>query len=311
MKNWLFKDESVMVFQPELAQLLGLNEAIMLNQIHYWLEKSKNIIDGRAWVYNTYEDWQKQLLFLSTTTIRKTLKNLENKGLVISGNFNKSKLDRTKWYSINYDLLQDLINPSKESDNSTVTKSQCNCLEATVHVTDSDRPIPDNTTDITTEVNDNDNKDPEETLPKPKALEKANGKNSALRSVLNFYSSNIRLPSSYELEIFNSLLEEFKEPEIIVLALKQSIESNARNLRYAEKVLYNWLDKGIKTAEAAEKFIADYKKYKGDGIDGYSREKYWQNKCYYTKTPPKHSKWSGYKPPRGNHPADIHIEGLI
>ena len=28
------KDENVMVFQPKRAQLLGLNEAIIINQIH-------------------------------------------------------------------------------------------------------------------------------------------------------------------------------------------------------------------------------------------------------------------------------------
>ncbi|KZL94070.1 hypothetical protein [Clostridium magnum] len=69
MVNILIKENNLMVFQPKLAKLLGLNETIILNQIHYWLEKKKNIIDGRPWVYNTYENWQEQICFLSVSTI--------------------------------------------------------------------------------------------------------------------------------------------------------------------------------------------------------------------------------------------------
>lgn len=41
-----------MVFHPKLAELLGLSESIVLSQIHYWLNKSNNLIDGKPWVYN-------------------------------------------------------------------------------------------------------------------------------------------------------------------------------------------------------------------------------------------------------------------
>lgn len=44
---------------PTLATIIGLNESIILQQVHYWLkikEKSKqDYIDGHYWVYNTYE----------------------------------------------------------------------------------------------------------------------------------------------------------------------------------------------------------------------------------------------------------------
>lgn len=52
---------------PTLATIIGLNESIILQQVHYWLkikEKSKqDYIDGHYWVYNTYEQWQEQFPF--------------------------------------------------------------------------------------------------------------------------------------------------------------------------------------------------------------------------------------------------------
>ena len=66
---------------PSLAVLIGLNEAIVLQQIHYWLSNELNnkIIDGKKWVYNTYEEWGRQFPFWSCRTIQRTMLSLENK----------------------------------------------------------------------------------------------------------------------------------------------------------------------------------------------------------------------------------------
>ena len=47
---------------PSLAKKIGLNEAIVLQQLHYWLDpkRNKNLHENLHWVYNTYEQWQKQ-----------------------------------------------------------------------------------------------------------------------------------------------------------------------------------------------------------------------------------------------------------
>ncbi len=94
---------------PELAALVGLNEAIVLQQVHYWVvhnrEAGKNYIDGHYWTYNTYTEWQKQFPWWSTDTIRRTFTRLVNQGLLVTGTYNKAGFDRTKWYRINYDML--------------------------------------------------------------------------------------------------------------------------------------------------------------------------------------------------------------
>lgn len=96
---------------PTLATLIGLNEAIVLQQVHYLLMCKKNtgqdFIVGHYWVYNTYEKWQEQFPFWSLMTIRRTFTSLEKKNLLITGNYNQSRFDNTKWYTINYEALRE------------------------------------------------------------------------------------------------------------------------------------------------------------------------------------------------------------
>ena len=112
LESKLLFDKYPLVINPSLAALIGLNEAIILQQIHYWLvlnkKTEKNYYEGRYWTYNTYEDWKWQFPFWSMKTIQRTIKKLESKRYIISSNFNSSKMDRTKWYSIDYDEIEKL-----------------------------------------------------------------------------------------------------------------------------------------------------------------------------------------------------------
>nr|DAX72393.1 MAG TPA: hypothetical protein [Caudoviricetes sp.] len=87
---------------PSLAKEIGLNEAIMLQQMHYWLLKSSNEFKGVKWFYKTLEEWQTEFPFWSVMTIRRTLGSLEKQKIIKIGNFNKKKFDKTKWYTIDY-----------------------------------------------------------------------------------------------------------------------------------------------------------------------------------------------------------------
>ena len=98
----LLIDEPPLQVLPSLAIEIGLNEAIMLQQMHYWLLKSSNEFEGVKWFYKTLEDWQTEFPFWSAMTIRRTLTNLEKQKVIRIGNFNKKKFDKTKWYTIEY-----------------------------------------------------------------------------------------------------------------------------------------------------------------------------------------------------------------
>ncbi|URH52531.1 replication protein [Staphylococcus aureus] len=108
MNKLLIDDYPIQVL-PKLAELIGLNEAIVLQQIHYWLNNSKHKYDGKTWIFNSYPEWQKQFPFWSERTIKRTFGSLEKQNLLHVGNYNKAGFDRTKWYSINYETLNKLV----------------------------------------------------------------------------------------------------------------------------------------------------------------------------------------------------------
>ena len=105
----LLIEESPLTFQPSLAVAIGLNEAIVLQQVQYWITNPKNTgyeQDGYKWVYNTYKDWKTENFpFWSEATIKRTFLSLEEKGLLISIQPMKNTYDREKYYRINYEQL--------------------------------------------------------------------------------------------------------------------------------------------------------------------------------------------------------------
>lgn len=131
MSNLLLNEVPLMC-QPSLATKIGLNEAIFIQQLHYWLNRSTNYIDNRIWVYNTIDDWHKQFPFWSITTIRRIITSLEKKKLIITANYNKINIDRTKWYTINYSALDELenkdtaMNTNKSTDDNNTENSENN-----------------------------------------------------------------------------------------------------------------------------------------------------------------------------------------
>lgn len=114
----LLIDEQPLQVIPSLACRVGLNRAMFLQQLHYWLEKSGHERDGKKWVFNTYEEWHEQFPFWSAEAIRKIVSQLEDKGLIeTTDRYNKRATDRTKWYTIDYETLDSLIcQPDKSTD---------------------------------------------------------------------------------------------------------------------------------------------------------------------------------------------------
>ena len=99
-------NESPLLILPTLATKVGQNEAVILQQIHYWNQISKNVRDGHTWVYKTIEQWHHEFPFLSKSTIERTLKKLEVQQLIVVGVYNRMKSDRTKWYRVNYETIE-------------------------------------------------------------------------------------------------------------------------------------------------------------------------------------------------------------
>ena len=114
IKNLKFQHDfntHVHIFSCDLAKYVGKNESILLNQINYWLSKCGRNIDRLhgKWIYNSLNEWHKQFNYWSLSTLRRTIKSLEDSGILVSKKINANKWNHTKWYSIDYNKLNQLI----------------------------------------------------------------------------------------------------------------------------------------------------------------------------------------------------------
>ena len=112
-------DEDPLLVLPSLAVAIGLNEAILLQQIHFWMIRRPHERDGKLWVYNTYEQWRLQCPFWSTKTIGRAMVSLEEQGAIVTANFNHNPIDKTKWYTIDYKKVNELCARSTGQDGSS------------------------------------------------------------------------------------------------------------------------------------------------------------------------------------------------
>lgn len=116
MSKLLIQEHPLQVL-PSLAVKIGLNEAIVLQQVHYWAIQGKNEIDGTCWVYNSVSEWKHQFPFWSEQTIRRTLANLKERGLLIAKCLNPDPFNRTPYYRIDHETLATVEHSNLEPTN--------------------------------------------------------------------------------------------------------------------------------------------------------------------------------------------------
>ena len=103
----------VVFFNSDVAEKVGVPGAIILNNLKYWIkhnrENEQNCYDGEYWTYNSLKAFCEQMPFYSQSTISRTLSKLETGGYIKTGNYNRDRWDRTKWYAltpVGYDLVE-------------------------------------------------------------------------------------------------------------------------------------------------------------------------------------------------------------
>ncbi|HCL5401260.1 TPA: conserved phage C-terminal domain-containing protein [Citrobacter freundii] len=156
------------VINPDLAYSIGLNEAIALQQINYWLKETNSGMesDGVRWIYNTTEQWLEQFPFWSESTLKRTFTRLKTLGVLKIEQLNKSQRDMTNFYTINYESeLLDEVKVTESKRSKCATPAGQNDTMGEVKVTRSirskrtdvirskctDDPT-ENTTESTTEI---------------------------------------------------------------------------------------------------------------------------------------------------------------
>ncbi|MFH2869689.1 conserved phage C-terminal domain-containing protein [Enterobacter hormaechei] len=121
------------VINPDLAYSIGLNEAIALQQVNYWLKETTSGLerDGVRWIYNTTEQWLEQFPFWSESTLKRTFTRLKNLGVLKVDQLNKSQRDMTNYYTINYEseLLDEVKVTKSKSSKCTLPSGQNEPME--------------------------------------------------------------------------------------------------------------------------------------------------------------------------------------
>lgn len=107
--------ESVPVYK-RLAVIVGLYEAVFLQQLHYNLQFSKIVMEGCKWYQCTVGNWMQQLPFMSKSTIERTIRTLCNIQLAERRTFD----GKGTYYRIRYEVLQEMLVVDSASDRSAL-----------------------------------------------------------------------------------------------------------------------------------------------------------------------------------------------
>jgi hypothetical protein len=146
-------------FRIEDAKKYGIGCAVILNNMRYWLDKNrannKHIFQGRVWTYNSTRAFADLFPYLSEKQIYRRLKKLEDKGVLITGNFNEKGYDQTKWYSVNEAeyVLDDTSEPFSETGESIPRNGKLHSPKSENGYSENGKPIPDINTDSKTDIN--------------------------------------------------------------------------------------------------------------------------------------------------------------
>ena len=153
MSVWLM-DEQPVVVDRGLARVIGLSEAIVITQIHQWVEynrkNNKNYKDGFYWTYGAIKKWHEEYFDVigSVKTLRRVFKKLIENDYLIVGNYNKLNFDRTYWYRVNYEKFNVLKKEHRDGQNDRTDEDKMTTSQVdkttTSQVDKTTIPIPNN-----------------------------------------------------------------------------------------------------------------------------------------------------------------------
>lgn len=125
-------------FDIDIATKYWIEEAIIINNLIYWITKNKanntNCYDWYYWTYNSTKAFAEIFPYMSSKKISRILLDLEKTWVIKSWNYNTVKYDQTKWYTISQKEIFD-------------------CSFLSNGVLNTVQPIPDNNTYIKQDTN--------------------------------------------------------------------------------------------------------------------------------------------------------------
>ncbi len=145
-------------FDIDLATIYGINAAIIIHHFQHWIRLNqklkRNFHEGRTWSYQTLDEIAAHFPYFSKDEVFEIIELLctgkgrrskKEKGfdpVLLKGNFNKVKFDRTTWYSFKNEKMFTVLAQAKMEDGASQNPSR---LEPT--------PIPDTKPDTKNKQN--------------------------------------------------------------------------------------------------------------------------------------------------------------
>ena len=90
-------------FDVDFAVENGVEEAVLYKNIMFWCQKNmangRHFYDGRYWTYNSAQAFTELFPFWNKKKIERLLQSLVDKGIILKGEYNQNKYDRTLWYT--------------------------------------------------------------------------------------------------------------------------------------------------------------------------------------------------------------------
>lgn len=144
-------------FNINVAEKYGINCAVLLQNIYFWVEKNKanqdnnNYFDGYYWTYNSAKAFAKYFSYMTERQIRYALEKLESEGLILVRNYS-DKCDRTLWYTVTQKALNLLFNKEE------VVEEPANCQQVTSKLEESDEKSQEDSQYLVTKLSNGNDK---------------------------------------------------------------------------------------------------------------------------------------------------------
>lgn len=240
-------------FDIDIAKEFGILEAVLLNNIWFWVEKNKanenNYHDGFYWTYNSTRAFAELFPYATPRKISNALKKLIDQGVLITGNYNKISYDRTLWYAFTKKgecIMQKCKMEDTKTENGSVENVE---------------PIPDINTNIKPKINAYINIMSEAEAPDTYVVDLPTNRFNTINEC--YYVTDEFLNTMIELYPNTNVLDELKKMKAWLL----TNVSKRKTIKGMEKFINSWLSR----AQDNNKYT-DYKKKNNDGWDYLNQE---------------------------------------
>lgn len=90
-------------FDIKIASEFSVVEAIIIHHFQYWINFNRqicrNLHEGRFWSFQTLDEICAHFPYFQRGQVERIINKLVESGVLLKGNFNKKKYDRTVWYA--------------------------------------------------------------------------------------------------------------------------------------------------------------------------------------------------------------------